>query len=335
MLKLKIFMPLEILRGLLFIAVLLTLCPSVIHAEILAVPVYEPEPELRIGVLEFQSGTLDVTIEQARIVGNNFTQRLAEIMNDRAIIVGYGQLKSIAEKNGLSTEGYIPDEDAAKIGRLAGCRYIITGMVTDFKTRGKSSKIGIIITFGNSKDTAYSAADIRLIDTETGGLMLATSDITSLSTTESVSASQSISSISMSLAKSGGAGINRSEAAAMFIMSTKLALSVNYAIHGEMPEIISVSNKEVKINAGLKAGFRKGLMYRIYTEEGGKEQNIAIVKVNDADDRSSTAVIYGKNGYGKLSLVRVGDRVFPTDATEMKTVIKKKQLMKERKDLTQ
>lgn len=132
--------------------------------------------DICIGVMEFSSGTLELDPDQAIVVGNVFTQRLAMSVPDSITVVGHGQLSRIAEENHMSTEGYVSNRNAAKIGRLAGCRYIVAGIVTDLKRRTASTGVNFIVRMGQKIDVATSGADIRLIDTETGEAVLLVSD---------------------------------------------------------------------------------------------------------------------------------------------------------------
>lgn len=132
--------------------------------------------EICIGVMEFTSGTLELNPDQAIVVGNVFTQRLAMSVPDNVTVIGHGQLSRIAEENHLSTEGYVSNRNAARIGQLAGCRYIIAGTVTDLKKRRASTAVTFVVKVGRTIDVATSAADIRLIDTQTGKTVLSMAD---------------------------------------------------------------------------------------------------------------------------------------------------------------
>ena len=306
--------------------------------------------EIRIGVMEFSSGTMDLVPEQAIVVGNIFTQRLAMSAPDNITVVGHGQLSRVAEENHMSTEGYVSNRNAARIGQLAGCRYIIAGIATDLKTRSASTGVHFIVKLGQNVSVATAVADIRLIDTETGESLLSISDTARATQKESnfgVNTSEVLdmlpqkthrdvnknlgTQVSGAL-KNSEATFSRSgggmEAASMFLLSSRLSLKVIEAITGKYPSVLSVSKNEVMLNIGSNGGAKTEMLYRIFSPEG----NIAVVQLKDVQSNTSRATLYSK-GYGKLSLVKPGDRVFPTDIYEAKALVKGKTFIRKRDDI--
>ena len=298
--------------------------------------------EISIGVMEFSSGTMELVPEQAIVVGNVFTQRLAMSVPDNITVVGHGQLSRIAEENHMSTEGYVSNRNAARIGRLAGCRYIIAGIVTDLKRRTASTGVHFIVRMGQTIDVATAGADIRLIDTETGEALLSIADTARATQKDSqfnVNVGEVLDVLPRNISreypnympssKNVDAGFGRSqkgmEATSMFLLSSRLSMRVVEAITGKYPVVSSVSGKEVTLSIGSNGGAVNGMLYRIFSPEG----NIAIVQLKDVQANQSRAKLYSK-GYGKLSLAREGDRVFPTDIYEAKAMIKNKTFIHKR-----
>lgn len=74
------------------------------------------------------------------------------------------------------------------------------------------------------------------------------------------------------------------------------------------------------------------MLYMIYADTEDDKHNIAVVQIKDAQPGKSKAVLYSK-GYGRLSLVKPGDRVFPTDIYEAKAMIKGKTFMRSREGM--
>ena len=296
------------------------------------------DDEIRIGVMEFSSGTMELVPEQAIVVGNIFTQRLAMSAPDNVSIIGHGYLSRIAEDNKMSTEGYVSNRDAAKIGRLAGCKYIIAGIVTDLKTRRASTGVNMIIKLGRTIDVATAGADIRLVDAETGEAVLAYADIARATQRDS-----SFNFQTDTLPKKWQAKLpkdtpptavdfgrsdlhNSMQAASMYLLSYKLSLRVIETITGEYPKVTGVSAKEVVLGAGTREGARTGMLYRILTGDG---EDIAVVQVKEAGEHESRATVYAKS-YGNISFVRKGDRIFPTDIYEAAPLVKNKLFIKSR-----
>ncbi len=292
--------------------------------------------EISIGVMEFTSGTLELDPDQAIVVGNVFTQRLAMSVPENITVIGHGQLSRVAEENHLSTEGYVSNRNAAKIGRLAGCKYIIAGIVTNLKRRTASTGVHFIVRMGQKIDVATSGADIRLIDTETGECILAVADTARATQKDSqfnVNVGEVLDVLPRDVqreypsympgAKNIDSDFRRSqtgmEATSMFLLSSRLSLRVVEAISGKYPAVASVSKNEVTLGIGRNGGAVSGMLYRIFSPDG----NIAVVQLKDVQTNTSRAKLYSK-GYGKLSLVKPGDRVFPTDIYEAKAMIKEK-----------
>ena len=303
--------------------------------------VLEP-PDVRIGVIGFQSGAIDIKPEHAMTAGNHFAQRLAMLISESFDVVGAGDLSRIAEDNNISAGDYVSNKAAVEIGRLAGCKYIIAGVITDLKTKNASNVKKIIVRIGKNVDIADAAAYVRVIDTETGEVVLDVSD--SVTVNHKESGFISVSGIDPSVLKRGSSSkqetnnkvtgseqdeINALESAALFLLTSKLALRIRESITGIYPVVTSASKKEITFDLGTLCGARRDMLCRVYTNIDGEEKNIAVVKITEAKADRSKAVLYSK-GYGKLSLVRNGDRVFPTDIYAVRPLAKKKAFMKKR-----
>ena len=156
------------------------------------------DEEITVGIMRFQSSTVDVGSDQASIVGDVFTQRLA--MSEAMSVLGQGELTSAASEAKISMTGYVSNKNAAKIGQIAGCKYIIVGTVTNLKMKASSSGVAFIGAFGSHKAEADAAAEIRIIDVETGEVVDSFS--------ESTHASQSGSYVGIAGFGSGQSDIN-------------------------------------------------------------------------------------------------------------------------------
>ena len=269
-----------------------------------------------VGVMQFQSGNGNIEHSQAALIGDIFTQMLAT--SDKIAIVEREFLASIATENKLASSGYISNETACEIGRLAGCNIIITGSVTDYTKLSKSS--GVLIV-SSSKEEAKAAANMNVINVETGKLMLSTS--------ESGRAAQSGNSLFLLAVTKRKTQVTGMEAAAVAELSSRLCLKAREVITGEYPQVTSVSTREIRFNIGSSLGANKNEFYRVYTTDKGYEENIAIVKITDVKEDYSSAKIANKKA-GKFSLIREGDHVFPVDAKELQQILKKKSFIKSR-----
>lgn len=278
----------------------------------------EDNQEITVGVLRFQSSTVDVLSDQAAIVGDVFTQRLA--MSENMNVLGQSELNSAADEAKISMSGYVSNKNAAKIGQIAGCKYIIAGTVTNLKMKSSSSGVAFIGSFGSHKAEATAAADIRVIDVETGEVMESFS--------ESSKASQSGSHVGIAGFGSGQSDINGMQQAAISNLATKMSLKTRNIL-GDPATVKTAGAKEVTLNIGTMGGAGEGVMFRIYTGSGKAERNLAVVKVKSAQTEQATAVIADKNS-GNLSLVRKGDNIALIDADELKSLQKGKKFAKSR-----
>ena len=170
--------------------------------------------EITVGVLRFQSSTVDVGTDQASIVGDVFTQRLA--MSEAMSVLGQGELTSAASEAKISMTGYVSNKNAAKIGKIAGCKYIIAGTVTNLKMKASSSGVAFIGAFGSHKAEADAAAEVRVIDVETGEVVE--------SFAETTHASQSGSYAGIAGFGGGQTDLNGMQQAAISNLATKLSM---------------------------------------------------------------------------------------------------------------
>ena len=294
------------------LCVLMCLCISACAAE------PESSEEISIGIMRFQSSTVDVGSDQASIVGDVFTQRLA--MSEALTVLGQGELMSAAAEAKVSTTGYVSNKNAAKIGKIAGCKYIISGTVTNLKMKASSTGVAFIGAFGSHKAEASAAADIKIIDVETGEVME--------SFNESTRASQSGSYVGIGGVSNAETDLNGMQQAAISNLATKMSLRTR-SILGDPVTVTKASAKEITLGIGTMGGAAEGILFRIYTGSGKREQTLAVVKVKNAQTEQSTAVLADKN-CGNLSLVKKGDYIALTDSDEVKALQKGKKFAKSR-----
>ncbi len=81
------------------------------------------------------------------------------------------KLAAVMDEQDLADSGRIKKGTGAKIGKLTGAHYIITGSLSPYEedeqgTCGGLSNRGISV--GGKKESAYLAVDLRVIDTTTG-----------------------------------------------------------------------------------------------------------------------------------------------------------------------
>lgn len=81
------------------------------------------------------------------------------------------KLGAVLNEQDLGASGRVSEKTAAKVGKLTGAQYIVTGTVSSFqeKTSGMGGGLSFRgISVGGKHDEAYMAVDLRVIDTTTG-----------------------------------------------------------------------------------------------------------------------------------------------------------------------
>lgn len=85
-------------------------------------------------------------------------------------MVERAKLGAILDEQDLGASGRVTPATAAKIGKMIGAQYLVTGTVTAFEETGKDSAgVGFRgIRVGGKKKETYLAVDLRVIDSTTG-----------------------------------------------------------------------------------------------------------------------------------------------------------------------
>ncbi|HET7064285.1 MAG TPA: CsgG/HfaB family protein, partial [Rudaea sp.] len=88
-------------------------------------------------------------------------------------VVERQKLQSVLEEQNLAASGRVAKGTGAKIGKVTGAQYLITGTVTAYEENTSSTGGGLSfkgIGFGGKSAEAYLAVDIRVINTETSDI---------------------------------------------------------------------------------------------------------------------------------------------------------------------
>jgi curli biogenesis system outer membrane secretion channel CsgG len=81
------------------------------------------------------------------------------------------KLAAVLDEQDLADSGRIKKGTGAKIGKLTGAQYIVTGSLSAYEEDVASTGGGVSfrgISVGGKKESAYLAVDLRVIDTTTG-----------------------------------------------------------------------------------------------------------------------------------------------------------------------
>jgi curli biogenesis system outer membrane secretion channel CsgG len=127
-------------------------------------------PKRRIGVVSFEN---KAPYAQERI-GNTATDILITelVKSGKFIVVERDKLDKIMEEQKYGQSGAVDPETAAKVGKILGLNAIVTGSISQFgvKKEGKD-----FIISESKQQIVECTVDIRVVDTETGQVLLADS----------------------------------------------------------------------------------------------------------------------------------------------------------------
>lgn len=217
------------------------------------------------------------------------------------------KLDKVLEEQRLGASGAVTAQTAAKIGRLLGANYIITGSITEFGV--KDSKIGVgglqkVLPFGGgakmSKNTARAAIDIRAIDTTSAQIVAAAKGEGSKSSAE-FSGDLSIAP-DFDFGKDGFDETIIGKAARKAVEDVVKEITKSFDEGGGgAVKIIKISGNQVYINSGGADGEKVGTVYGVYrmgedmvdpdTGEslGSEEEKIGTAKVVKVNPKFSIA----------------------------------------------
>lgn len=127
-------------------------------------------PKRRIGVVDFEN---KAPYAQARI-GTTATDILITelVKSGKFIVVERDKINKIMEEQKLGQSGAIDPNTAAKVGKILGLNALVTGSVSQFgvKKEGKD-----FIISQSKQQIVECTVDIRVVDAETGQILLADS----------------------------------------------------------------------------------------------------------------------------------------------------------------
>jgi curli biogenesis system outer membrane secretion channel CsgG len=88
-------------------------------------------------------------------------------------VIERAQLAAIMAEQKLGATGAVDSSTAARIGKLLGVQYILTGSITQFSVKRTGGAIRAFGGIGASVTNAEARLDVRLVSTETGEILVA------------------------------------------------------------------------------------------------------------------------------------------------------------------
>ncbi|MFO7303479.1 MAG: CsgG/HfaB family protein [Acidobacteriota bacterium] len=147
------------------------LTAAVIGAVVL--PAFAEQNRPRVAVLNFENNSTWTYWGEhlGRAAADELVTQL--LKDGRFTVVERAQLDAVLAEQRLGATGAVDAGTAAKIGRILGVQYILTGSITQFSVERTSVGIRAFGGIGGSVANAESKLDVRLINTETAEIVLA------------------------------------------------------------------------------------------------------------------------------------------------------------------
>ncbi|MFT7559196.1 MAG: curli biogenesis system outer membrane secretion channel CsgG [Flavobacteriales bacterium] len=127
--------------------------------------------EVRIAIMDFDN--------RSQHGGHRLGEGAADILTTELVqntdfnIFERDRLNNVISEQDMGNSGRFDNSSAAKLGKLIGVQFVVTGAITEY---GESkSSIGARNLFTAGKKGYYAGIDIRVIDANTGRIMLAES----------------------------------------------------------------------------------------------------------------------------------------------------------------
>lgn len=295
---------------------------------------------IRVGVLKFASKASGVSQSNTESVTDELTRMLSASYS--IAIIDRSSLDAIAREHRLSLSGLVDPRTAAKLGKIAGLQYIITGNVTNFsvsetsKAEDKNAWVGVFFgkTLGNAVsnkkvekiEEAEVTLDVRIIDVNTEEVVLA---IAETGVARSTISGSTAGTTDASLHKQN---VNLQDAAISDAVA-RVGQRIKEKVAGEYPQVLNAGGREIILSIGATSGVKVGNIYKISAEGeevrdmrgnviGKRTTPIAVVMVSEVQNDFSAAQA-AKDG-GNISLVRRGDRIESISQREFSDLVKKK-----------
>lgn len=289
----------------------------------------EESRPIRIGVMRFLARTDGISADHAAAIGDIFARVLTS--SKTITVIERDQLDNIASEHRLSAQGMFTDETAIKIGKIAGCQYMIIGSITEYFTRASQTDLWLIKKVQNE---ARVTIDVRVVNVET------TEVIMSMAETGEASHKQTKEQLPWIGPVTRNVDISGVEAAAISDASSRLSYKLREALTGEYNQVLETDGNEITLSIGSISGAQVGKLYRVYVDGkeifdangnslGKKMNDIAVVKIVDVQRDFSIAAIADKKA-GNIRLIHRGDKIYPITSSELKSLISRKVFPKTR-----
>ena len=187
----------------------------------------------------------------------------SDILSSRFSVIEREKLDLVLKEQGLSTSGALDQQTAAKVGRILGIKYIITGGIDKFAINTTKGGFGGI---GGSYTKAEAKINLRLIDTTTAERVIAVSAEGNVKKGGGFAKGARLSREDEWGIASEAIEKASESVVAKFEKSKGLKkLSAGGAMGGAVGKIIKVDGNRAWINMGSMSGVQLGDKYAVYS----------------------------------------------------------------------
>ncbi len=217
------------------------------------------------------------------------------------------RIDAVLSEQGLASDGFVDGATAAKMGKLLGVDFLITGAITQFKTETAGGVVPLPIgSFGGvavGSHTAYVTLDVRAVSTTTGEILLAAR--------EQGAANATVGGVAAYGAAFGGGKTGGVLASATYKVVTKIVPRIS-ALREKAAEassdavfnVIEGGNVMVAVDAGASSGIKVGQYLAAFKE--GKVLKDMQGNVLDAEKIYTAVLVVRevKPKYSKCEVIR-------------------------------
>jgi curli biogenesis system outer membrane secretion channel CsgG len=226
-------------------------------------------------------------------------------LSSKFTVIERDKLELVMKEQGLGASGAVDPQTAARVGKILGVKFIVTGAIDKFAISTTKGGIGGI---GGSKTTASCSINVRFIDTTTAERVVALSADGSVSKGggfvggANLSSSEQLGIASDALKKASKDIVAK---LAKVDAITKLG-SAQGSTGGIDARVIKVDGEMVYLNVGRQAGIKVGDSFQIYepgealidpatgANLGSSEKHTGSCTVTEVQDKFSIAKVTGK-----------------------------------------
>jgi curli biogenesis system outer membrane secretion channel CsgG len=264
-----------------------------------------------------------INFEDRSGYGHNIGRGVADMLvtslveSDRFIVIERAELDELLKEQGLGLSGVVTPQSAAKVGQLLGVQMIVTGSITEFGS--KKNKVGGGLggfNIGVSTTTARVTVDLRLINVETGEIMMA-------KMAEGEDSSTGLDNVGVS-----DIDFHNSKTWDNTQLGKASRIAINQCVDyvsGEMKgipwsgKIIKASGATIYMKPGSKGGVQPGMVFSVYRpgEElidpdtgislGSEESKIGEIQftADIGDGKAGKAIVKSGTGFQTGDLIKI------------------------------